>query len=148
MNLHSYNRREFLTRAVVSGTGAALAMSSVSWAAEGAGRKKVKLGTPNAEKLGWRISCQVYTFRDRTFYESLDVLAGMGVRLVEPGFFLPLAKEHPGLTTSEKLSPEMRKEMKQRMDDLGMKMPSFYAGIEGDKNAYRKIFDLDRKSVV
>lgn len=145
MNLHSYNRREFLTRAVMSGTGAALAMSSVSWAAEEAARKTVKLSTPNAEKLGWRLTCQMYTFRDRTFYEGLDVLAGLGVRLVEPGYFLPLAKDRPGLTTCEKLSPEMRKEMKQRMNDLGMKMPSFYAGIEGDKNAYRKIFDFSKE---
>src|ERR1017187_7168814 len=111
------SRRAFLARAVVSGAGATLALGSLAWAADQPARKRAKLGTPNAEKLGWRICCQLYTFRDRTFYEVLDVLADMGVRRVEPAFFLPLSKEHPDLKTSESLPPEKRREMKQRMSD-------------------------------
>jgi sugar phosphate isomerase/epimerase len=133
-----------MARATLSGAGAALATHSLSWAAEPA-PKKAKLGTPNAEKLGWHLCCQMYTFRDRSFYEALDVLAGMGVRLVEPGFFLPLSKDHPGLTTSEALAPDMRRELKQRMADLGIKMPSFYANIAANKDAWRKIFDFSKE---
>ena len=79
----SLNRRTFLSRVIVSGTGATLAMSTLSWAADRPDRKKLKLSTPNAEKLGWRICCQLYTFRDRTFYEAIEVVSGLGVRLVE-----------------------------------------------------------------
>lgn len=146
MTFESYNRREFLGRAIASGT--ALAMTSLSWAAEQPADntgKAAKLSTPKAEKLGWRICCQVYTFRDRSFYETLPVVADMGVRRVEPAFFLPLSKEQPDLKTSESLPPDKRREMKQRMNDLGISMPNYYAQIEGDKGAYRKIFDFAKE---
>ena len=145
MVLKSYNRREFLARALASGTGASLAMNSLSWAADQPANQRLKPGTPNAEKLGWRICCQLYTFRDRSFYEALEVIAGMGVRRVEPAFFLPLSKEHPDLKTGEGLPPDKRREMKLRMDDLGIGMPNYYAPIEGDKGAYRKIFDFAKE---
>jgi sugar phosphate isomerase/epimerase len=145
MTTKSYNRRQFLGRAIASGTGTALAMTSLSWAAEqpaGKNGKAAKLSTPKAEKLGWRICCQIYTFRDRSFYEALGVVADMGLRRVEPAFFLPLSKEQPDLKTGESLAPDKRREMKQRMNDLGISMPNYYAPIEGDKGAYRKIFDF------
>jgi sugar phosphate isomerase/epimerase len=75
----------------------------------------------------------------------LEVLAGLGVRVVEPAFFLPLSKEHPELTTSEALSPGQRREMKQRMADWGITMANYYASIEGDKSAYRRIFDFAKE---
>ena len=141
MMSNTCSRREFLGRAVASGAGVALGMGSLSRAADQPAGKKATLSTPNAEKRGWRVCCQIYTFRDRTFYEALDVLAGMGVRRVEPAFFLPLSKEQPDLKTSESLPQDKRREMKLRMSDLGITMPNYYAPFEGDKDAYRKIFD-------
>ena len=120
-------------------------MGSLCWAAEQPGNHRVILSTPNAEKLGWRICCQLYTFRDRSFYEALEVLSGIGVRRVEPAFFLPLSKEQPGLKTGESLAPAKRREMKQRMNDLGIGMPNYYAPIEADKSAYRKTFDFAKE---
>ncbi len=140
-----YPRRAFLARTIVAGVGAPLAMSPLARAAEQAARKQAKLSTPNAEKLGWQICCQLYTFRDRSFYEALEVLASLGVRRVEPAFFLPLSKEHPELKTSEGLNPAQRREVKVRLNDLGMSMPNYYAPIEGDKDAYRKIFDYAKE---
>ncbi len=167
MKTNTCTRREFLGRAIVSGAGAALALPCRPWAAEGPAEKKARLSTPNAERLGWRLCCGIYTFRDRSFYEALDVLAGMGVRRVEPAFFLPLSKDEPGLKTGESLAPAKRREMKQRMADLGISMPNYYAPIEGgaaelapgghisrpkyyapsegDKGTYRKIFDFAKE---
>jgi sugar phosphate isomerase/epimerase len=142
---NAYNRREFVRYAMTAGAGTALAMAVGSWAAESPTAKPVKLSTPDAEKLGWRVCCQLYTFRDRSFYEALAVIGGMGVRLVEPAFFLPVSKERPDLKTSEALSPDQRRELKQRMSDLGMAMPNYYAPIEGDEGAYRKIFDFAKE---
>jgi sugar phosphate isomerase/epimerase len=120
-------------------------MGSLSRAADQPAGKKARLSTPNAEKRGWRVCCQIYTFRDRTFYEALEVLAGIGVRRVEPAFFLPLSKEQPSLKTSESLPQDKRREMKLRMSDLGITMPNYYAPLEGDKDAYRKIFDFAKE---
>ena len=145
MRSNAYNRREFLRCVMTAGAGTALATATHSWAAEPPARGSVKLSTPNAEELGWRVCCQLYTFRDRSFYEALTVIGGMGVRLVEPAFFLPLSKERPDLKTSEALSPDQRRELKRRMSDLGMGMPNYYAPIEGDQSAYRKIFDFAKE---
>ena len=145
MTSYTSSRREFLGRAVASGTGLALGMGSLSRAADHPAGKRARLSTPNAEKRGWRVCCQIYTFRDRTFYEALEVLAGLGVRRVEPAFFLPLSKEQPELKTCEALPQDKRREMKLRMSDLGITMPNYYAPLEGDKGAYRKIFDFAKE---
>ncbi len=148
MTSHCYTRREFMARAATSGAGAALAMTPWSEAADAPAVGAAKLSTPRAEELGWRLCCQLYTFRDRSCYEALKVLAGLGVRRIEPAFFLPLSKERPDLKTSEALSPDQRRELKQRMADLGIKMANYYAPVEGDKNAYRRIFDFAKEMEV
>ena len=145
MTSNACNRREFLRRAITAGAGASLAMSAGSWAAERPPAKSAKLSSPSAEKLGWQLCCQLYTFRDRTFYEALPVIGGIGIVLVEPCFFLPLSKERPDLKTSESLSPDQRREMKQRMSDLGIRMSNYYAPLEGDEKVYRKVFDFAKE---
>ncbi|HNS22144.1 MAG TPA: sugar phosphate isomerase/epimerase family protein [Sedimentisphaerales bacterium] len=142
MRMDRLTRRGFLTAVGGCGAGVVLAGATRGLSAQSA---KVKLSTPHAEKIGWRLSCQLYTFRDRTFYESLDALAGLGIRCVEPAFFLPLSKEQPDLKTSESLSPASRKEMKQRMDDRGMLMASYYAPLEADTSTFRKVFDFAKE---
>jgi len=139
MGANQLSRRGFL---MAAGAGAAFAVAAQGAAAEA---KKVKLSTPNAQKLGWRLSCGLYTFRDRTFYEAIDVIAGLGIVNVEPAFFLSLSKDQPDLKTSESLSSEQRREMKKRLDDRGLKMASYYAALEADTNAFRKIFDFAKE---
>ena len=92
MTSNAYHRREFITRAVAAGEGAGLTLTARSWAADASAQKPAQPSTPNAEKLGWQLCCGLYTFRDRSFYEALPVISGMGMRLVEPCFFLPLSK--------------------------------------------------------
>jgi sugar phosphate isomerase/epimerase len=168
MKMDRFNRRELLIKTATAGTAAAVIASLAQAAEKPAARpaakpaakpgskprantgvmqeySKLRISTPNAEKLGWRLSIQQYTFRDRSFYEMLDVLVKMGVQNVEPAYFLKLSKEKPDLTCSESLSAENRKEMKKRMDDLGIKMPTFYGQLEADKTKYRGIFDFAKE---
>jgi len=136
------NRREFLAGTGALGAGAVLSMA----APVGAGKKqKTKLSTPRARKIGWRIACQLYTFRDRSFYEALDVIAGLGIRDVEPCFFLPLDKERPDLKTSELLSPTLRRELKAKLADRGIRMVNYYAPVDGNRENFRKIFDFAKE---
>jgi sugar phosphate isomerase/epimerase len=137
-----FNRREFLTRTATLGTGAALAMTA---GADAAKKRKIKLSTPRARKMGWRIACQLYTFRDRSFYEALDAIAALGIRYVEPCFFLPLDKERPDLKTSEMLSPNMRRELKARLKDRGIRMIHYYAPVDGNTENFRRIFDFAKE---
>ncbi len=73
------NRREFLTKTAISGLSAALTTAATVNASE---KKKTKLSTPRAQKIGWRLACQLYTFRDRSFYEALVVISSLGIRNV------------------------------------------------------------------
>ncbi len=139
MSTSRLSRRGFLGTAGGWGAGSILARTAQGLSAEA---PKVKLSTPQAQKIGWRLSCNLYTFRDRSFYEALDVIAGLGIRCVEPAFFLPLSKEQPDLKTSEALTPGQRREMKKRLDDRGMEMASYYAPLEADVKAFRKVFDF------
>jgi len=136
------NRREFLVRTGVWGAGAALTMAVRTEAGK---KQKVKLSTPRAGKIGWRLACQLYTFRDRSFYEALDAIASLGIRNMEPCFFLPLSKEHPDLKTSESLSPDLRRELKSKLADRGMKMVNYYAQLGPDTKNFRGVFDFAKE---
>ena len=136
------DRRVFLRTTGVLTAGAALAGVWPRW---GLGADAVKLSTPSAEKIGWPIGIEMYTFRSISFYEALGKIAALGVRHVEPGFFLPLDSKQPGLTTSEKLAPESRKEMKQRMADQGISMTNYYADVNTDRDAAVKAFEFAKE---
>lgn len=145
---NKFNRREFFARTAMSGLSAALAATAK------AGEKKknkqqrkqrIKMSTPNAQKIGWRLACQLYTFRDRSFYEALEAISSLGIRNVEPCFFLPLDKKRPDLKTSEALPPDVRREMKARLRDYGIRMPNYYAPVDGNTANFRKIFDFAKE---
>ncbi|MBN2137549.1 MAG: sugar phosphate isomerase/epimerase [Sedimentisphaerales bacterium] len=138
------SRREFLSRSAALGTALALA-SALKTRAAGAKEQKLTLSTPNAEKIGWNLACQLYTFRDRSFYEAMDVIAKIGIRHVEPCFFLPLSKEQPDLKTSELLSLQDRRTFKKKMADRGIRMTNYYAPIDGNKADFEKIFDFAKE---
>lgn len=97
------------------------------------------------ENLGWTLACQLYTFRRFPFYEAIEKIAGLGIKAVEPCFFLPLDKAQPGLVTSEALSPEKRAELKSRLADLGMRMPNFYANLGADSEQAKKVLEFARE---
>ncbi|MHC4087516.1 MAG: sugar phosphate isomerase/epimerase family protein [Planctomycetota bacterium] len=136
------SRREFFARTAMSGIGAAL--TTVASAKERK-KQKTKLSTPRAQKIGWRLACQLYTFRDRSFYEALNAISSLGIRNVEPCFFLPLDKKRPDLKTSEALPPNVRREMKARLKDYGIRMINYYAPVDGNTGNFRKIFDFAKE---
>ncbi|MBN2269807.1 MAG: TIM barrel protein [Sedimentisphaerales bacterium] len=138
------NRRDFIAETALLG---AIGLGRIAAAAPGqAGRRqRTGLSTPEAQRIGWRIACQLYTFRDRSFYEALDVISSLGIRYVEPCYFLSLDKSRPDLKTSESLSQDVRRELKKRLDDYGVKMVNYYAPIEGNTEDFRKIFDFGKE---
>jgi len=136
------NRREFFKR---TGFWTAVAAMTPMANAKAAKKQKTTMSTPNAKNIGWRIACQLYTFRDRSFYEALDAISSLGIRNVEPCFFLPLDKKRPDLKTSESLSPALRRELKARLDDYGIKMVNYYAPIDARTENFRKIFDFAKE---
>ena len=84
-------------------------------------------GAPNAEKLGWRLGCQAYSFNKFTFFDAIDKTASLGLHYIEA---------YPGQRISDKLagnvgpgmSAELRKEVLKKLADLGVKMVNFGVG--------------------
>ena len=136
---HRIDRRGFLK--TTGALGAGLSLGALGGRPARAA-EKVKLGTPSAEKLGWAVSCAQYTFRRFTLYETLDMLAELGIRCVEPAFFLRLDKKRPKLQVNSSLSAADRKELKTRLADRGIKMASFYSRLGADEAAGRKTFEF------
>jgi len=134
-------------RAFLRTTGAVAA--GASWAGldchPATAAEALKCSTPSAQKIGWSVACQLYTFRRFSFYEALGMIAKLGVAYVEPCFFLSLDKKRPELKTGESLSPKLRKEMKRRMADYGISMPNYYAGISADRDAAVKTFEFAKE---
>jgi sugar phosphate isomerase/epimerase len=103
------------------------------------------LSTPSAAQLGWRLAVATYTFRGISFYEMLDKVSALGVKYVEPAFFLKLDKDRPELQTGDSLSAPLRAEMRQRMKDHGISMPNYYADVKDDADAARKAFEFAKE---
>jgi sugar phosphate isomerase/epimerase len=133
------NRRGFLksTGLIASGIGLAGLHSSRLLAAELAD------GTPNAEKLGWRLGCQAWTFHTTTFFDAVDKTASLGLHYIEafPGQKLS-ADEHSG-TMGPELSADGRKAVKQKLADSGVKLVNYgVCGLSKDPGQCRKTFEF------
>lgn len=142
---HRIDRRGFLKTSGAAGAG--LVMGAL-WASEARAAAKARSSTPDAEKLGWKVSCAQYTFRRFTLYETLDRLVELGICRVEPAFFLRLDKARPKLQVNQSLSAAERKELKTRLADHGIAMASFYSNLAGNEAADRKIFDFAKEMSV
>ena len=62
------DRRSFLKATGSVGAGIGLARPG---SVLGLGDERPQ-GAPNAEKLGWRLGCQAYSFNRFTFFEAID----------------------------------------------------------------------------
>jgi len=135
----SIDRRGFLRGggALVAGAAAAGLCGDLPVAAE-----DVKVSTPNAEKLGWQIGLQLYSYQHLPLYDALDRIAALGIRHIQPCFFLKLDKERPSLQTNQDLSAEVRKELKDRLAERGMFMSTFYGDLDTDADKAKKIIEF------
>ncbi len=129
-------RRQFLKSSVAVATGLAL------WRALPAEAAQVKLSTPCAEELGWRLSVQLYTYRRYPLFEAMDKVAALGIRHIEPLTVLPVDAKRPGLRADEDLPPDVRKELKARLADRGMFLSSIFANFTGRPDQAKRLFDF------
>ena len=77
---HGTNRRSFLKSAGVCVAGVGLT---------GLGRSRLLAaelarGAANAEKIGWRLGCETWSFRHLTFFEAIDTTASLGLHYSRP----------------------------------------------------------------
>ena len=93
-----------------------------------------------AEKLGWRLAFQCYTFRALTFFETVDIAQKMGIKYLE---MYGGQKLKPGssLGTGPGMTPEAIDEVKKKLQDAGIKLVNIGVGgsAKGDFEFAKKM---------
>ncbi len=135
------HRRDFL-----KATGSTLAAATAASFTVPAWAEQLAAGAPHAEKIGWRLGCQAYTFRLFTFYEAIEKVKSLGLHYIEAYPGQKLSPEQPGVKTNESLTPKQRKEVLKRLNDAGVKLANFgVTRLTGDERKDRKTFDFAKE---
>jgi sugar phosphate isomerase/epimerase len=133
------DRRNFLKTAGAIGTG----IGASIFAARHVTAAEPARGAPHAEKLGWRLGCQTWTFNRFSLFEAIDKVASLGLHYIETGPGFKFGKDYPNLAFGETLSPEGREILKKKLADSGVKLASYgVAPLPKDINVARKSFEL------
>jgi len=135
---HTINRRTFIQSSGALAAGIGLAGMGDSRAAAA----PLAQGAPHAEKLGWRLGCQAYTFRLYTFYEALEKIQSLGLHYVEmfPGQTL---SKKDDVRTNDSMSADLRKQVKRRLADAEVQLVNYgVCGLPNNEEACRKTFEF------
>jgi sugar phosphate isomerase/epimerase len=134
------NRRKFLQT-----TGALTAGAALQGAAAFA--DDVAKGAPHADKLGWRLGCQAWTFNRFTLFEAIDKTAELGLHFIEA---FPHGQKIGASNTTQfgpKMSQADRKEVKKHLADKGVKLVNMGVGPY-DKEAFEFATDMGIETLV
>ena len=101
-------------------------------------------GAPNAEKLGWYLGCQTWTFREFSLFEAIDKTASLGLHCIETGAGMKsLSKEQPQLKFNEDSPASIRCKVKKKLADAGLTLRSYgVTPLSKDVGQCRKMFDF------
>ncbi len=106
----------------------------------------VAQGAPNAEKLGWRLGCQAYSFNHFTFFEAVDKTASLGLKYIEAYPGQKLSPEHPELVFDHNMSDDTMKMVKTKLEAAGVKLVNYgVVGLSPKEEECRKVFDFAKK---
>lgn len=101
--------------------------------------KKYAEGAPEAEKIGWKLAVQSYTFRGVSFMECLDRVAALGIKYVEAWPGHKLGGEFKGNVGD--MDADTQAKVLARCKELGITIINVgVIGIPKDEAAAREFF--------
>lgn len=115
-----------------------------AWAQPGSKEPAVR-DDAAAERLGWKLGTQAWTFRDRTAIEAIETAARLGLRYIElfPG--QDLGKDFPGARVGPDLSMELRKALRKELAAHGVTPLAFgVVNFRNDEKDSRRYFEFCR----
>lgn len=95
------------------------------------------------DKLGWKLSCQAYTFRALTLFETIDTVQKLGIRYIEMYPGQRLSAEHGDVPFDHNLPPDLIAAVTRKLKSAGV-TPMCYGvvGINGDEAHARRVFQF------
>jgi sugar phosphate isomerase/epimerase len=137
------DRRGFLKAAGALGAG----MGLVHFSSPFVGAAPLADGAPHAEKLGWRLGCQAYSFNRFTFFEAVDKTASVGLHYIEAYPGQRLSEEKPDVPFGPGLSADDRALVKEKLASKGVKLVNF--GVTGaDRGTFEFAKDMGIETIV
>ena len=98
--------------------------------------------TEDAHK-GWRLGIQAWSFNRYSLYEAIDKTASLGLCYIEAYPGQKVSKEKPDVAFGPDTSAEIRKEVKQKLAEAGVKLVNFgVVDLKNDEAQCRKVFDF------
>lgn len=133
-----FDRRRFLKAGtVLAGTTALGGLPS-----PGIARADEAEATPNAARLGWRVTCAAYTFNRLTFVETLRQVASLGLNAVEAFEWQRLSAEQGDVQTNATMPAEVRQQVAGQLADRGIRMVGLYCRDLDSEAAARPVFQF------
>jgi sugar phosphate isomerase/epimerase len=98
-----------------------------------------------AEKLGFKLSLQCWTYNGLSFFEAAEKAAALGIKYLEA---FPGQKVKPG--SSEGMGPDLSdaacEEIRKKLSDAGLKLVAFgVCGVPTDEAGARKMYEWAKK---
>ena len=102
--------------------------------------------TAAAEKLGWRLGAQAYTFRDRPFFNAIDQIAALGLHYVELYPNQRVSTDLPqNVTTHHNMTPEVMEQIQKKLQSANVKAVSYGVIKPKGEAEWRKTFEFAKK---
>jgi sugar phosphate isomerase/epimerase len=99
----------------------------------------------NGGQENWRLGMQAYTFNRFTFFEAVDKTKALGMRYIEAYPGQRLSKEKPDARFDHNMSSEIKKEVKQKLQEAGVKLINYgVVGLPNNEAECRKVFNFAR----
>lgn len=92
-------------------------------------------GTPNAERLGWRVGCQLYSFHTKSFREAVEMNASLGLKWAESYPGQKLTPDHSAAIGSD-LSADDKKLVRTILADNGVTLCNFGVVEKADRKTF------------
>jgi sugar phosphate isomerase/epimerase len=103
-------------------------------------------GAPNAEKLGWRLGCQSWTFHLFPLDEAIDKIAALGLHYVETCSGLRLSKDRPGVTFDLDSPADVREALQKKLAARGVQLKGIgVVPLFKDAAKSRRTFDFAKQ---
>ncbi|HUW61252.1 MAG TPA: sugar phosphate isomerase/epimerase [Candidatus Bathyarchaeia archaeon] len=103
-------------------------------------------GTPNAEKLGWRLACQAYSFNHFTFFEAVDKTAATGCKYIEAYPGQKLSPEKPDVVFNHNAPQDVLDAVKAKLAAAGVTLVNYgVVELTANEAEDRKVFDFAKK---